>query len=168
MPADKWQDLIFSFLKSIVMAPVNVSPPSLTPAYPGGYVPNPLIIETLVERNPVTNDIRNKSDINILEDKKYFKLEILAPGFKRENFLVSIDEKCSLSVTAMHTEKERAERERYQKQAFTYEYFNREISLPKNIDTDFVNAEYRSGILSIWFLKTEKYYQKRASLIIVY
>ncbi|MGH2649448.1 MAG: Hsp20/alpha crystallin family protein, partial [Ginsengibacter sp.] len=48
------------------------------------------------------------------------------------------------------------------------ECFHREILLPENTDTDFIKTEYRKGILSFWFLKTIKAYQKRASTVVVY
>ncbi|MGH2565678.1 MAG: Hsp20 family protein, partial [Ginsengibacter sp.] len=46
--------------------------------------------------------------------------------------------------------------------------FNRELLLPENIDTDFLKAEYRKGILSFWFLKIKKPCQRRPSTVIVY
>ena len=58
--------------------------------------------------------------------------------------------------------------ENYKEHAFNYECFSRELLLPENIDTDFAKAEYRKGILSFWFLKTEKPYKKRSAIIIVY
>lgn len=149
------------------MSTLNVNYPNLSPGYPGGYIPNPLIFETLVKEQSV-KEIKNKSDISILEDENYYKVELVAPGFKRENFLVSINENCCLSVTAMHTESEMAEIRKYQKHPLEYVSFTREIDLPENIDTDFVTAEYKSGILSIWFSKTEKPGFKRSTMIIVY
>ncbi len=83
-----------------------------------------------------------------------------APGLKREDFFVSINELGHLSISALHKEPNRIENEKYQKHTFNYECFTRELLLPENIDTDFIKAEYRTGILSFWFLKTNKPYQK--------
>ena len=91
-----------------------------------------------------------------------------APGLQREDFFVSINELGLLSISALHKEPKRIENEKYQRHTFNYECFTHELILPENIDTDFNKAEYNAGILYIWFLKTEKPYQKRASTIIVY
>lgn len=136
--------------------------------YPGGYVPNPLIFETIMENHCISDDLKNQPKLNILESTRYYKAELAAPGFKRENILVSIDEKCTLTVTAMHTDEERKQKQKFQKQKLNDVCLSSEIALPKNIDTDFVNAEYKSGILSIWFLKIKGSYRHRASMIIVY
>ena len=105
---------------------------------------------------------------NICETPQYYKIEMAAPGLQREDFFVTITERGRLSISALHKEPDRVENEKYKKHAFNYECFNRELLLPENVDTDFIKAEYRKGILSLWFLKTEKQYQKRASTIIVY
>lgn len=150
------------------MSNLNATYNSSTPGYPGGYVPNPLIFESIKRKHCGAGESKDEANFYILENTKYFKVELVAPGFKRENFLVSINEKCCLSVTAMHTEDEQRERQRYEKQVLKYECINKEFALPENIDTDFISAEYKSGILSIWFLKTEKSYRRRATMVIVY
>lgn len=149
------------------MAPLNLSPTG-PQGYPGGYVPNPLISQTYLFDKNLSEAAQNEIEYEIVENKKYYKVELVAPGFKRENFLVSINEKCFLSVTAMHSEEYMKDTSRYYPEHLEHACLHRKISLPKNIDTDFVNAEYKSGILSILFSKTEKQYKRRASMIIVY
>ena len=68
----------------------------------------------------------------------------------------------------IHTEDEIAEKQKYRQHSVKYEGFTHETKLPKDIDTDFITAEYKSGILSIWFSKTNNLQQRTASMIIVY
>lgn len=136
--------------------------------YPGEYTPIQLTLETLAEELSKPHEGASNPAYNILETPEYYKIELAAPGLQREDFFVSITEKGYLSISALHKEPNRIENEKYKKHTFNYECFNRELLLPENIDTDFIKAEYRTGILSLWFLKTKKYYQKRASIIIVY
>ena len=149
------------------MTTVNLNFSNLSSGYPGGYKPNPVIFESLVGKHPLKDEIRNKSDINILEGRKHYKVEVVAPGFHRENLFASVDEGCCLSVTGVHTKDEIAEKQKY-RHPVKYEGFTHEIKLPENIDTDFITAEYKSGILSIWFSKTKRAKSHRASTIIVY
>ena len=150
------------------MATVNLNCSNLSSGYPGGYKPNPIIFECFVDKHPSKYEIRNKSDGSISESRKHYKVEVVAPGFQRENLFVSIDKDCCLSVMGIHTKDEITEKQKYRQHPVKYEGFTHEIKLPENIDTDFITAEYKSGILSIWFSKTETRRQQRASTVIVY
>jgi len=150
------------------MSIVNLNFSNLSSGYPGGYRPNPVIFESLVGKHPLKDEMSNKSDINILEGRKHYKVEVVAPGFERESLFVSVNEDCCLSVTGIHTKDEIAERQKYRQHPVKYEGFTHEIKLPENIDTDFITAEYKAGILSIWFSKTKNLNKQRASTIIVY
>jgi HSP20 family protein len=137
-------------------------------AYPGEYTPVQFKAEAIAEELLKPHEGASSPACNISETTEYYKIELAAPGLQREDFFVSITQLGLLSISALHNEKHRMEAEKYKKHAFNYECFNRELLLPENVDTDFTKAEYRKGILSFWFSKTEKPYQKRASVIIVY
>ncbi len=134
--------------------------------YPGEYTPVQFKFETLAEELLKPHEGASIPACNICETPEYYKIELAAPGLQREDFLVSITEQGYLSVSALH--KASNKNEKYRTHAFNYGCFNHELLLPENIDTDFLKAEYRTGILSFWFLKTKKPSQKRASIVIVY
>jgi HSP20 family protein len=136
--------------------------------YPGEYTPIQFKFETLAAELSKPHEGARTPACNICETPEYYKIELAAPGLQREDLFVSITEHGHLSISALHDTAGNIENETYKKHTFNYECFNRELLLPENIDTDFIKAEYRKGILSFWFLKTEKTYQKRASTIIVY
>lgn len=137
-------------------------------AYPGAYKPIQSKFETLAEELSKPREGASSPADNICETPEYYKIELAAPGLKTEDFFVNINEHGRLSISALHKELNRVENEKYRRHTFNYDCFTRELLLPENIDTDFNKAEYTAGILSIWFLKTEKPNQKRASMIIVY
>ena len=115
------------------MATVNINFSNLFSGYPIGYKPNPVIFEDLVGKHPLKDEIANKSDITILEGRKHYKVEVVSPGFEKENFFVSVNEDCCLSVTGIHTKDEIAERQKYRQHPVKYEGFTHEIKLRKNI-----------------------------------
>lgn len=135
-------------------------------AYPGEYTPVQFKFESLAEELLKPHEGASNPAYNICETPEYYKIELAAPGLQREDFFVSITEQGYLSISALH--KESHQNEEYRKHAFNYECFNRELLLPENVDTDFLKAEYRAGILSFWFLKVNKPSQRRASIVIVY
>jgi len=149
------------------MQPKNIYYPDNS-IYPGEYTPIQHKFDMLVEELSKPHEGASNPACNIRETSEYFKIELAAPGLKREDFYVSINENRNLSISSLHEEMNRIENENYYEYTFNYECFNRELLLPENIDTDFIRAEYRAGILSILFLKTEKQYQSRISTIIIY
>jgi len=142
--------------------------PNEISTYPGEYKPDLRKFETLAEELSKPHEGASSPADNICETPEYYKIELAAPGLKREDFFVSINEHGHLSISALHKEQNSIENEKYRKHTFNYECFTRELLLPENIDTNFNKAEYNQGILSIWFLKTEKPDQKRVSMIMVY
>lgn len=150
------------------MLTANTQNPNEISAYPGGYKPIQRKFETLAEELSKPHEGACSPAVNICETPEYYKIELAVPGLKREDFLVNINEHGNLSISGLHKEPNRTENEKYQAHTFNYECFTRELLLPENIDTDFNRAKYHAGILSIWFLKTERLYIKRPSVIIVY
>ena len=136
--------------------------------YPGEYKPIQSKFDTLPEELSKPHEGASTPEYNICESPEYYKIEMAAPGLKREDFFVNINDQGHLSISALHVNPKRIENEQYRKHTFNYECFTRKLLLPDNIDTNFNRAEYIAGILSIWFLKTKKLYLKRASMIIVY
>lgn len=136
--------------------------------YPGEYTPNPFITEEVNRQNPFNVKSAIFANVNIAEDEEYYLIELDAPGLRREDFIVRINERGNLSVSGIHKEAAGFLNEEYNQSKESYFGFSRELALPDNIDTDFVKAQCRSGVLSIWFLKTRTPYQKRASLVVIY
>lgn len=137
-------------------------------AYPGEYTPNPTIFEKVNKPDSFHAKSAIFSNVSISEDAEYYLMELDAPGLRREDFLIRINERGNLFVSGIHKEPAGFLNEEYNHPTGTYSGFSRELALPDNIDTDFVKAQCRSGVLSIWFLKTSKPYHKRPSLVVVY
>ena len=137
--------------------------------YPGEFTPNPFIFEKIKNMDSFSVKSAIFSNVNISEDGEYYQIELDTPGLRREDFFVSINERGNLLVSGIHKEGPGFLNEVYGNTTNNnYSGFSRELSLPANVDTDFVRAECRSGVLSIWFLKTATAYPKRPSLVVVY
>ncbi|MBN1198732.1 MAG: Hsp20/alpha crystallin family protein [Bacteroidales bacterium] len=85
---------------------------------------------------------------NIIEKPEGFELEIAAPGLKKEDFKIDLDN----AVLTISTEMEDAKKEEgknYTRKEFYYGSFSRSFTLPKSVNTDKIKAEYTNGILKI-------------------
>jgi len=137
-------------------------------AYPGSYTPIQFKMETLQEELVSSRQGSKNPPCNICETNEYYKIELAVPGLKRDEFFAGINTEGKLSVSAMRREADAIFSGTYRKHAFNYNSFNRQFVLPPNVDTDFIKAEYREGVLQFLFLKTDRPYQKRPSVIVIY
>jgi HSP20 family protein len=121
-------------------------------AYPGEYVPMPATRElqekfSLAARVPDTKPLVNMDEYN-----DCFRIDVEVPGVKREEIFIHIQNPV-LYITVLHHACVRPGGT-VQLHEFENKCFERQIVLPENADTDFIAAEYRQGILSIYIPKT--------------
>ncbi|MES2430123.1 MAG: Hsp20/alpha crystallin family protein [Bacteroidota bacterium] len=135
--------------------------------YPGAFVP---ILNEEEIRNTFqslhTNGVTHPK-INFKETQHELIIDVVIPGVKREEFLLNTDDNV-LSVSVIHSEHETYSQPGVEACQFHYECFDRKIHLPANVDTEFVSAEYKEGILHIHMPKTKGPVQRSHSRIVVY
>jgi HSP20 family protein len=91
--------------------------------------------------------------VNISENEKNYKLEVAAPGFKKEDFKIEV-KNGYLNISAeAKVETEKTEDD-YKLREFQYNAFTRAFALPENTDMQKVEATYADGILLITVPKT--------------
>jgi HSP20 family protein len=93
--------------------------------------------------------------VNINESNKEFSLEFAAPGFKKEDFKVNVDDNV-LTVNAEKQEKKSEEAKRYTRKEFSYNSFSRSFTLPANANAEKIDAKYTDGILKLSVPKLEE------------
>lgn len=92
--------------------------------------------------------------VNISETEKEFRLDLIAPGYNREEIKVTIDSN-ELTVASTIEEKNKEEKNML-RQEFLKESFSRTFQLPENIETEKIEATHKNGILSISLPKRAK------------
>ena len=85
---------------------------------------------------------------NIIEKTNGFELEIAAPGLKKEDFNINLENSVVTISSEMEDEK-REEGKNYTRKEFYFGSFCRSFTLPKSVDTDMIKADYNNGILKI-------------------
>ena len=83
--------------------------------------------------------------VNIKEGEQHFSIEVIAPGFKKEDFKINLD-KNILTVGADRKDEDGVD-EKVVRSEYTFSSFNRSFTLTKQIDTEAISAEYRDGVL---------------------
>ncbi|MDD4848759.1 MAG: Hsp20/alpha crystallin family protein [Bacteroidales bacterium] len=87
-------------------------------------------------------------DVNIIENEKDYEIEVAIPGLKKEDFKINLSENI-LSISSEISNECSCHEKNYTSKEFAYGSFSRSFTLPKNIDTEKISANYEQGILQV-------------------
>ncbi|MDP2068191.1 MAG: Hsp20/alpha crystallin family protein [Lutibacter sp.] len=112
-----------------------------------------------ITENMMTEDLLNRENwmpsINVKEHKNDFEIEVVAPGFTKKDFEVSVSDDV-LTISAESKQEKEEKEENYSRREFFHNSFTRTFTLPKSIDLKKnIKAKYDNGILSIHLEKME-------------
>lgn len=93
--------------------------------------------------------------VNIRETKNAYKLDVSAPGFKKDEFKIST-EAGVLTISAETSAEKNEEKENYTRKEFSNSSFTRTFTLPENVLEDNIVANYQDGLLKIELKKSGK------------
>jgi HSP20 family protein len=108
--------------------------------------------------------------VNVRETNDEFMIEVAAPGMKRDDFKVELDN----NVLTISSEREDSMEEKdqsganYTRREFSYQSFQRSFGLPENkVRGEEIVAKYTDGVLHVTIPKTEEAKVKPAKQIAV-
>ncbi len=108
--------------------------------------------------NTNTPAMHNLPAVNVAEHQDGFRIEVAAPGLKKEDFKLNLNHN-NLTISAYReTQKEDKEHngEKYTRREFSYASFQRTFTLPTSVDADNIQASYADGVLKIDVPKREE------------
>src|SRR5689334_768685 len=95
--------------------------------------------------------------VNIVETNEDYIIDVAAPGMKRDEFKVELDNNV-LTISSQREEKQEQHDEgrSYTRREFNYQSFQRSFTLPENkVEGEKISARYVDGILHITVPKKE-------------
>jgi len=132
-----------------------------------GFAPSPLlddfISRDLFDWAGWSNDSTNPS-VNIIESDEDFKVEMAAPGMKKDDFQVELDND-TLTIQSELSNENMEENDKFTRREFNYQSFKRSFYLPNTVEADKINAKYKDGILRLVIPKKEEAKRKPAKTI---
>lgn len=115
----------------------------------------PGLFDDFVTRN-WSNNNHAVPAVNIKETDDDFQIEVAAPGLKKEDFKIELDNDVLTLSSEVKNEKESKE-DNYTYRQFGYQSFKRSFQLPKGkVNADKVNAKYENGVLHLVLPKLEE------------
>ena len=103
--------------------------------------------------------------VNILEDEHRILIEVAAPGMKKEDFRLNLDQNL-LTVSSEVTDENKESGDHYSRREFSYSSFRRQFNIPvETINGEGIQATYQDGILRLTLPKREELKPKPARSI---
>ncbi|MGE5520790.1 MAG: Hsp20/alpha crystallin family protein [Candidatus Dadabacteria bacterium] len=108
------------------------------------------------------NRVMNVPNVNIMEYKDDYKIEIAAPGMKKEDFKIDVEGNL-LTISAEKEVQFEDKFEKFTRQEFNYANFSRTFTLPEYVLDEKIEAKYEDGVLRIVLPKKDEF-KKQAAL----
>lgn len=95
--------------------------------------------------------------VNVRETEDHYELDFIAPGCKKEDFKISI-ENTLLNVSFTQTDQRQQEdqKQKWVRNEYVQRSFSRSFTLDDTVDVNNINATYVDGILRLSMPKNEK------------
>ncbi len=103
--------------------------------------------------------------VNILEDEHRILIEVAAPGLKKEDFQLQLDQNL-LTVSSEVADENKESGDHYSRREFRYRSFRRQFNIPVEIiNGEGIQATYQDGILLLTLPKRDELKPKPARSI---
>ena len=96
--------------------------------------------------------------INVKESESKYVVEVAAPGLRKEDFFVNINDEGNLIIKMeqKNDKKEDDEKMHYLRREFSYTKYEQALILPDDVDKEKIGAKVNDGILTIDLPKIEE------------
>src|SRR6478752_392541 len=130
--------------------------------------PLPMLLDDFFNRDLFNWGNSNFSDtnttipaVNIKETAENYEVEVAAPGMTKNDFKVELDGNMLTIRSERINQKEESDNKRYTRKEFSYQSFQRNFNLKKNVvDTDKIQEKYENDLLHLLNTKKEEAKQK--------
>lgn len=100
--------------------------------------------------------------INVMENETQYIVELAAPGLRKEDFQVHVNEDGNLTIKMEQKNevKEGNEKTHYLRREFSYSKYEQTLLLPEDVDREGIAARVNDGVLRVDLPKVKKEEQK--------
>ena len=92
---------------------------------------------------------------NIIKADDHFNIDLAAPGKKKSDFTIELDEGV-LTISSETETKSTEKDDNFTRKEFGYSSFKRSFNIPETISDDKISASYKEGILTVSLPKKEE------------
>ena len=103
--------------------------------------------------------------VNIVDTAKGYEIDVAAPGFKKNDFTISVENDMLIIKGKSEFEKEELKKT-YTRKEFSSKSFERTFTLPENVEASKIKAKYVDGVLQIGLTKNMKAIKPKKQIMI--
>lgn len=103
----------------------------------------------------VTPAFRSFTPVNVKETENDYVLEVVAPGFQKEDFKINLDNN-TLTISAEKKEETENKNEKFIRKEYKQQSFSRSFTIDENINADSISAKYVNGVLTLNLAKKQE------------
>ena len=110
-------------------------------------------------------DVLQTTPVNVKETESSFELDVIAPGFEKTDFTISLDQDL-LTISAVKKAETIGEKEKTLRKEYGFKSFKRTFTVDNLIDATEINASYVNGVLKITLPKKQEAKQIKKQIVI--
>lgn len=134
-----------------------------------GFLPSTPFFDDFLSRDLFNwsgwnNNSGTVPQVNILETNDDFQVEMAAPGMKKNDFHVELDNDM-LTIWSELEDQNSTGDQVYTRREFNYHAFKRSFYLPNTVEVDNIRATYKNGLLNLVIPKKEEAKKKPVKTI---
>lgn len=111
-------------------------------------------VPSILRDDLITPNFTSSTPVNSKETEKEYVLELVAPGFQKEDFKISLDNNV-LTVSLEKKAEEENRNEKIIRKEYKYQSFSRSFTVNEKIDVEGIVAKYVNGVLILNLPKKE-------------
>lgn len=90
--------------------------------------------------------------VNVVDGEQNYEIEVAAPGMKKSDFKVQV-ENGVLTISAECKAEKEEKKKNYTRQEYSYNSFSRSFTMPADVKEDDMKALYEDGVLKLTIAK---------------
>jgi HSP20 family protein len=100
--------------------------------------------------------------INVLENENQYTVQVAAPGLRREDFEVNLNQEGDLVIKMDAKRNEEEEQAHYLRREFSYTKYEQTLILPDDVERQKIGARVADGVLTVELPKVRQEEQRVA------
>ena len=123
----------------------------------------PVFFEDFINNLFGSNIYNDIPPYNIVDNDKEFLIEFSVPGFDKKDFSLEVEEN-NLKVSNLSSKNNKLENNFFKRQ-FNYSQFEKNFTIPEEVNIEKINSKYDNGILKIFLPKIKEFKQTKIKSI---
>jgi HSP20 family protein len=112
-------------------------------------------VPSILSNDFVTPNFRSFTPVNVKETENDYVLDVVTPGFQKEDFKINLDNN-TLTISAEKKEETENQNEKFIRKEYKQQSFKRSFTIDENVDAENISAKYVNGVLTLNLAKKQE------------